>query len=119
MIKGILRSIRYKLTAIFIWKITIKSVQDWFWMRRRLFLLWLHDAPKYQRQVEMGAYLLKKGTMYQVGQPFLIKDEFTKKTKTRYIDNLFYNFKANKVTHRFSDKPIKGFSEPFIKQLRA
>ena len=115
MIKRLLASIRYKLIAIYRWNITIDKIQNWLWLRKSLFLLWWYDAPKYERQIKIGVYYLRKGTRYQVGQPFKIKQPSGKIT-TRYIDNLLFNFKTNEVNHRFSDKPIKGFSEPFIKE---
>ncbi|PCI11877.1 MAG: hypothetical protein COB73_00805 [Flavobacteriaceae bacterium] len=111
----LLRSIRYKIVSIFIFKITVDKIENWLHLQKKLFQLWWYDAPKYQRRFEKGNYLIRKATMYQVGQPFKIKDLNTGKIRTRYIDNLLFNFKLNKVTHKFSDKPIKGFSEPFLK----
>lgn len=88
----------------------IKAYWEFKW---RLILLHWAQAPRYQRDLERGSYYIRRGTGFQVGQPFRIKDKGTGKIRTRYIDNLFYNFKANKVTHRFSDKPITGFTEKF------
>lgn len=78
-----------------------------------LILLYWARAPRHQRDLERGSYYIKKGAVFQVGQPFKIKDKGTGKTKTRYIINLFYNFRSNSVTHKFSDKPIKGYTENF------
>lgn len=110
----ILKSIKYKLVAIYIYTINLNKVLNWLKLQIRLFILWWIDAPKYQRDIEKGVFFLKRGTMYQVGQPFKIIDTTTGKTRMRYIANLKYNFKDNEVQHQFSDKPIKGFSEKFI-----
>ncbi len=90
-----------------------QRLKTWFQYKKRMFLLWWYDTPKSRRDLEKGIYYLRKGTLYQVGQPFKIVDKHTGKARVRYIDNLFFNYKTNQVTHRFSDKPIKGLTEQF------
>jgi hypothetical protein len=112
--KRILKSIRYKLVSIWIFKLSINNIKNWFYLRKKLFQLWWIDAPKHQKQLEKGVHYLKLGAVYQVGQPIKIKD-VKNNIKLRYIDNLFYNFKANKVTYTLSDRPIKGYTHLFKK----
>ncbi len=95
-----------------------QRLKAWWNFKVKLFQLWWFDAPRYQKDLEKGIYYLRKGTIFQVGQHFKIRDHKTGKLRTRYIDNLFFNFKANKVTHRFSEKPIKGFSEKFNEETK-
>ena len=79
--------------------------------------------PKHWRNfinVEIGAYFIRRGAGYQVGQPFILplkRKEFTVRKKV-YIDNLFFNFKENKITHSFSEKPVAGYSERFIQNKK-
>jgi len=78
----------------------------------------LIKRPKHWKlylQLEIGAYFIRRGAGYQIGQPFVLplKNKGKKYRKTVYIQNLFYNFKENKITHSFSDKPIPGLSEKF------
>lgn len=92
-------------------KYRLNRFLNWWYYRVMMFQLWWANAPKHQRDVEKGNYYLRRGAVYQVGQPFTIKDKFG--TRRRYIDNLYFDFKKNKITHKFSDKPIKGFTEQF------
>lgn len=73
--------------------------------KRLLSLLW-NRAPKEQFYLELGAYFIKKGTVYNVGQPFEYRQRKTDAPKTFYIKNLFYNFRQNKVTYSLSKNPI-------------
>lgn len=92
-------------------KFRLNRFRNWFSFQQKIFQLWWADAPKYQKDIEKGNYYLRRGAVYQVGQPFTIKDQHG--TRHRYIDNLFFDFKKNKISHKFSDKPIKGFTEQF------
>jgi hypothetical protein len=95
-------------------KLTFKQrLNTWWNFKVKMFQLWWFSAPKYQKNLEKGIYYLRKGAIFQVGQPFKIKDKHTGKFRTRYIDNLFFNFKQNTITHKFSDRPIKGYTEKF------
>ncbi len=62
--------------------------------------------------LQIGAYLLRYGTVYQVGQPFDVPRKNGKKQR-RWIKNLFFDYRNNKITYSFSDKPLKGISEHF------
>ena len=89
---------------------------------KKLIILFLRgvflNRPKYWRlfiNLEIGAYFMRKGAGYQVGQPFVIRSKKQGKyvKKTLYIKNLYYNFKENKITHSFSNKPIPELTEKF------
>jgi hypothetical protein len=92
-------------------KFRLNRFLNWWQYRKMMFQLWWANAPKHQRDVEKGNYYLRRGAVYQVGQPFTIKDRFGK--RQLYIDNLYFDFKKNKITHKFSKKPVVGFSEKF------
>lgn len=95
-------------------KIPFKQrLKAWFFYRKRLFHLSWVGAPQYQKDLEKGVYYLRKGAVFQVGQPFKIRDKATRKISTRYIENMYFNFRTNMVTHKFSDRPIKGLTEHF------
>lgn len=100
---------RIKLT----FKRRLINLKTWWAFKIKIAQLWWANAPAYQINLEKGAYYIRKGAVFQVGQPFKIKDRATGKVRTRYIENLFFNFKANKIVHKFSDKPIKGLTEQF------
>ena len=65
--------------------------------------------------LEIGAWFIRRGAGYQVGQPFVIpvKKKGRSTRKKVYIKNLYYNFRENKITHAFSDTPIPGLTEKF------
>ena len=89
----------------------LNRLKNWFNFKKRLFQLWWADAPQYQKDLEKGNYYIRRGAVYQVGQPFTIQDQYGKRKK--YINNLYFNFKENKITHSFSQKPVPGFTEKF------
>ena len=92
-----------------------QRLKVWWEFRKKMFWLWWANAPATQKNVERGNYYIRKGCPFQVGQPFKIRDTHSGKIKTRYIENIFFNFKLNQITHKFSDKPIPGLTEKFIK----
>jgi len=96
-------------------KIAVSNLKNWWSFRKRILQLWWADAPKRQIDLEKGAYYLKKGTVLQVGQPVKYKDN-KGIIRTKYIKNLTYNYRQNKVQHFFSIYPIKGLSEQFEKR---
>ena len=69
---------------------------------KRILTLWIKRPNnwRYQWKLELGAWLIKRGTPYKVGQPFTFKSA-NGKSHTKTIANLFYNFKLNSITHRF------------------
>lgn len=79
---------------------------------KRIIGLMVQGAPKQQYFLELGAYFIKKGTDYRVGQPFEYSQVSRKKgnhkviKKGLYITNLFYNFKENKITYKLDKNPI-------------
>ena len=90
--------------------------KNWLNFKKKMLQLWWANAPQYQRDIEKGSYYLRRGALYQVGQPFKFIITGQKKRTKRYINNLYFNFKENKITHSFSKKPIPGFTEKFERQ---
>ena len=85
-------------------------------LKKLIILLW--KRPKHWRLfiwLEIGSWFIRRGAAYQVGQPFILPVKKKGRTikKTVYIKNLYFNFKQNKITHSFSDKPIPGLTEKF------
>lgn len=63
-------------------------------------------APKSQWYLMFGAYFLRKGCNYKIGDR-IVYDDF-KKPKTYYIANLHYDFAKNKINHTLTlNKPIE------------
>ena len=84
----------------------------WLYIHLHLLKMWLQGADKYQRWLEKGDFYLYRGTRVSIGQP--VKFRIGKKYKTRYIKELYYNFKKRKVFALYSNKPIKGYSEIWL-----
>ena len=61
-----------------------------------------------QIRLNRGAKLVRKGAVLQIGQPVRLASG-----KTRYVKNMFFNFRQNNITYKWSDRPIKGVSEKF------
>jgi len=94
-------------------KYRLNRFKNWYNFRKKLFQLWWANAPQYQKDLEKGNFYIRRGAIYQVGQPFIIVDKKSLKKRKRYISNLFFNFKSNTITHSFSENPIKGYTEKF------
>lgn len=73
----------------------------------------LTAQPSIIINAEKGGYYLRRGTNYQVGQPIKTSIPGSTKLKTRYISNMYFNFKNNSITASFTNKPIKGLTELF------
>lgn len=89
----------------------LNAFKNWFQFRKRLFHLWWAEAPKSQIYLEKGNYYIRRGAIVQVGQPITLQDKLG--TRKRYVRNVFFDFKLNKITASYSDKPIKGLTEKF------
>ena len=65
-----------------------------------------HKASKEQYYLEIGSFLLRRGTGYQVGDKFILPQQKKGNTihKQVWIANLFFDFDKNKITHQFSTK---------------
>ena len=50
-------------------------------------------------QLQIGAYLLKKGCVFQVGQIIQEKKIYHNRYRVKVVTNLFYDFKTNKINH--------------------
>jgi hypothetical protein len=72
-----------------------------------------HRASFVQWQLEIGRVFIIHGANLQVGQPvrFKVRD----KVVTKWVKNLFYDFKKNSINTSYSQQPIKGLSERFQK----
>lgn len=69
---------------------------------KMIFSLLKNRADKNQYYLEIGVYFLKKGVGRKVGDAFTLPG---KKKRTVWIDNLYCNFKENRINHRFTNKP--------------
>jgi hypothetical protein len=74
-----------------------------------------HRAGIPQWQLEIGRVFLIHGANLQVGQPVRFKKTVTGKVFTKYVQNLHYDFRNNKINTTYQDKPLKGISDRFIK----
>lgn len=65
-----------------------------------------HKASKEQYYLEIGSFLLRRGTGYKVGDAFMLPQQKKgKSVKTQvWISNLFFDFAKNKITHTFTTK---------------
>ena len=74
-------------------------------MFRLILNLMINRAKKHRWQLEIGKYLLKKGTGYAIGDPVVMKGT---KNKTYYIANLHFDFANNRINHTLTkNKPIE------------
>ncbi len=73
---------------------------------KRIWELIKSGAPRQQYYLEVGAYLIKKGAGYEIGDP-AYTTKHRGKTRVHYVQNLYYDFKRNKITHQLSDKLLK------------
>jgi len=73
---------------------------------KRIAQLLFNGAPRSQYYLELGAYFIKKGTGYEVGQVVDVR-KVCGKDRPVYISNLFFDFKHNRINHQLSDKPVK------------
>lgn len=75
-------------------------------MIKRIWELIRANAPRQQYYLEVGAYLLKKGAGYEIGE-VAYSSKHRGKKRSHYVNNLYYDFKRNKITHSLSDKLMK------------
>ena len=69
-------------------------------------LLW-NRAKKNQWQLQIGAYLLKKGCGYEIGQMVRSRKIDHERYKVKVVTNLFYDFNQNQVNHTKENRIIK------------
>lgn len=90
----------------------------WFMANRKILIARI--------QLQIGAYFIRKGALLQPGQPLRLpkgkgpslrgKGEVYRNAPIQvWIENMYFNFRHNKITYTYSDKPIKGLSEQFVK----
>lgn len=69
-------------------------------------LIW-HKASKRKWQIEIGAYLLRKGCPYEIGQVVKSKTlSGNQHKKAKYITGLTFDFGTNKIYKRFGNKVV-------------
>lgn len=74
-------------------------------MFKILLSLLLNKATSKDWQLQIGAYLLKKGCGFKVGQIIDEKKIGYKRYRVKVITNLFYDFNTNKINH-LTDKKV-------------
>jgi hypothetical protein len=76
----------------------------------QLLQLWLlfawSKAKKNALRLRIGAYFIKRGANVTIGQKITYRATKNMKKRPMYINNLYYNFGLNKITHTMSKKPI-------------
>jgi len=65
--------------------------------------------------LNVGTRLIRKGVGFQIGQPWVLPQPGGRPPKKKWIRNAYLNFKDNKVTALYSDRPIPGLSDRFTK----
>ncbi len=88
----------------------------WYLYRKNMLLLWSQNAPKEQRYLTKGAYYIRKGAIFQVGQPVTSFKKNTNKKQVLYISNILFNFRQNKITATYSKRPVKDLTQNFINE---
>lgn len=84
--------------------------------------IWIHSML-----TSTGAYLLRLGALHQPGEPIPLKAGLSpslsmkavfnrRKSECKYVRDIKYSFLKNKIEYVYSDKPIPGLSDPFIKE---
>ncbi len=70
-----------------------------FVLLKRLISLMAQKAPLRQYYLEIGAYYLKKGCGYEVGQIIKAKKLHTRGHRATVISSLYFNLHTNEITH--------------------
>lgn len=68
-------------------------------MFKKILNLSIRFAPLKQWQMEIGAYLLKKGCGFEIGQIVQEKRLERGKWRVKVITGIFYDFRENKINH--------------------
>lgn len=84
-----------------------KRSKDHFFLFKRIIGLMAQLAPWRQYQLEIGVYLLKKGTKFKVGQIIDEKKINENTYQVKFITGLFYDFRENKVNHTVEKRVVK------------
>ena len=69
--------------------------------------LMINKAPLRQYQLNIGTYLLKKGTAVEVGSIVKEKRLYDNTFRVTVVTGLFFDFQQNKVIHTASKRIIK------------
>ena len=73
-------------------------------MFKLILSLLANRAKSSEWQLQIGAYLLKKGCGYRVGQIIAEKKIAHNRYRVKVITNLFYDFNTNKINHVASNR---------------
>lgn len=84
-----------------------RKPKDRFFLLKRIIGLMAQLAPWRQYQLEIGVYLLKKGTRFKVGQIIDEKKINENTYQVKVITGLFYDFNQNKVNHTVEKRIMK------------
>ncbi len=74
-------------------------------IKRILNLLWNRASLK-TWQLELGAYLLRKGCGYEIGQIVKSRKVGHDRIRVKVVANLFFDFGTNKVNHTLVNRVI-------------
>lgn len=74
---------------------------------KKIISLMANGAGIRQYQLELGAYLLRKGCGYKIGQVVKEKELNRGLWRVKVITGLFYDFQENKVNHTAENKIIR------------
>lgn len=70
--------------------------------------LMVNRASKKRWQMEIGTYLLKKGTNYKIGQIIQEKKIDPNRSRVRVITGIYYDYLKNRVTYTTDKRVIKN-----------
>lgn len=91
-------------------KFFLKQIRHWL-IPKGLFAIVLnliiHRADKKQWRLNIGSYLLRKGTGFRIGDIVETKKLTEDLVRAKVITGLFYDFKTNKVTHTCEKQTIR------------
>lgn len=79
-----------------------------FFLFKRIVNLIANRAPIRQFHLEIGAYFLKKGCNYKVGQIIAKKRLYENTYRVKVITGLYYDFHTNKINHTSENRIAKG-----------
>lgn len=87
-------------------------------MFKKIFNLAIRFAPLNQWQMEIGAYLLKKGCGFEIGQ--IVKEKHLEqgKWKVKVITGIFYDFRENRINHTAENRVITTAAKKRIFSLK-
>ncbi|QAA81402.1 hypothetical protein EI546_06515 [Aequorivita sp. H23M31] len=76
-------------------------------MLKRIMGLALNRAPLRQYYLEIGAYLLKKGSNVEIGQILKVKNVKPGVQQVKVVTEMYFSFHDNKITHRTGTRVLR------------